>query len=124
MLGKQHISFMHKVLAMLFLFFNCVCTATPVIKAISQDYKQAVSVPLSQLPGAAESEEESQLVVSHVNQLTHFSFAKKHFNHHVDIASERSATLTDIASQRSYITSASLLPKPAYYIFLFRYTLF
>jgi len=125
MLGKQHTGFRHRLLAMLFLFFNCVCTAAPIIKNTSQEYKQAVSLRLAPSPNTAETEEESRLVASsYVHQLTHFSLKKQHSNHLYKQHNNQAASFADSGLLKVFFTSVNSLPRPGYYAFLFRYTLF
>jgi hypothetical protein len=126
MLEKQYTSFRYRSLVILFLFFNCVCTAAPFIKATSENYKQVLPIQLAQSPNTAETEEESRLTgASYVNQLAHFSFRKQrsHFFHNSG-SNINTAILLDIGSEKSYLTPASFLPTPGYYAFLFRYNLF
>lgn len=125
MSGKEHIGLRCRLLGLLFLFFNCICTAAPVIKATSEDYKQAVSLPLAQNANAAESEEESRLAAVYVVQLNHFSFKRQHTNRFYHVSSNYSVRmLSDKGCYQSYTDAASFLLRPAYYIFLFRYKLF
>ena len=121
MLEKLHIGYKHRLLGMLFLLFNCVCTAAPIIKATSEDYKQAVTVRLAQ----SSSEEESRLAVSDAVLLTHFSFKKQHTSRLYNAGSNSAVEpLPHIYGHQPYIATANLLPTPAYYSFLFRYKLF
>lgn len=125
MRGKQHIGLRYRLLALLFLFFNCICTAAPVIKATSEDYKQAVSLRLSQNPNAAESEEESRLAAAYVVQITHFSFKRQHTDRLYNIAGNHPAGILPRRDQRkAYVAATNFLPRPGYYTFLFRYKLF
>lgn len=121
MSAKLHIGFKHRLLGMLFLFFNCVCTAAPVIKATSEDYKQAVSVRLAQ----SYNEEESRLTACDVVLLTHFSFKKQHPNRLYNAGNNSAAgLLSHLHGHQPPIDAAHLLPIPGYYSFLFRYKLF
>lgn len=123
MSGKLHTGFMHKLLGILFLFFNCVCTAAPIIKATSADYKQAVSMRLA--PGATEIEEESRLIASsYVNQSTHFSFRKQYRQRLYQQNNNQILSLLAEDLREHSFASINFLPRPAYYAFLFRYTPF
>lgn len=125
MSGKQHIGLRCRLLGLLFLFFNCICTAAPVIKATSADYKQALSLPLAQNANAAESEEESRLAAVYVVQLNHFSFKRQQADRVYHIGNNHPVRMLSGKDwYQSYTTDASLLPRPAYYAFLFRYKLF
>lgn len=121
--GKQHTGFIHKLLGMLFLFFNCVCTAAPLIKATSQDYKQAVSMRLMQNSNS-ETEDESRLtLVSYVNQRTPFSFRKQGSLYAPD-SKVPTAALQEADVTNPPFASSRFLPPPGYYAFLFQYSLF
>ena len=125
MTGKQHIGLRCRLLGLLFLFFNCICTAAPVIKATSEDYKQAVSLRLSQNPNAAESEEESRLAIAYVVQLTYFSLKRQPTDRLWKMGNNHPAVLLpDMGECKAYIAGTNFLPRPAYYAFLFRYKLF
>ncbi|TKK67208.1 hypothetical protein FC093_15095 [Ilyomonas limi] len=110
------------LLGILFLFFNCVCTAAPVIKITSEDYKQATALQLNQTAGATETEENQLTTSSYVSRFTHFSFRKQHLSHAYNGGSQ--IALANIGWQPSYFPANCFLPAPGYYAFLFRYNLF
>lgn len=125
MLVKQHTSFRCMLLGILFLLLNCVCTAAPVIKITSEDYKQAISLQLIQNTGATETEEESQLITtSYVSQVTPFSVRKQFPCLACNTSSNRLIAPAAFSSQSSYLSARCFLPIPGYYAFLFRYNLF
>ena len=125
MSGKLHTGFMHKLLGILFLFFNCVCTAAPIIKATFADYKQAVSMRLAPGAGTTEIEEESRLIASsYVNQSTHFSFRKQYRQRLYQQNNNQILSLLAEDLREHSFASVNFLPRPAYYAFLFRYTPF
>ncbi len=115
--------FISRMLAILFLFLNCVSVASPAVDITANDYRHAgVSQPANDLnnPGSEE------------NQLPAYSF--KH--HPVRISS---TAANHACKENSYSTSSILpikmglapgmnssyfSPKPAYYNSLFRYKLF
>jgi hypothetical protein len=123
MSAKQHTPFRCMLLGMLFLFFNCVSTAAPVIKITSEDYKQATSLLLTETAG--ETEEESQLTTSkYVSQVAHFSFRKQHLRQAYHTGSNRLVVPAAIGWQSYYLSAKHFVPTPGYYAFLFRYNLF
>jgi hypothetical protein len=124
MLVKQHTGFRCMLLGILFLFFNCVCTAAPVIKITSEDYKQATSLQLNQTAGATETEENQLTTSSYVSRVTHFSFRKQHLSHAYNAGGNNQLAPADISLQSSYLSTKYFLPTPGYYAFLFRYNLF
>ncbi len=123
---KQHSRFKSRLLGLLFLFFNCVCIAAPVVKLSSDDYREATSMQLVHIPNAPETEEENHFTASvYVNQLNHFSF-RKHNGKHVFNESNSIAftSVNDAVGQKFYLSTSNFLPTPGYYVFLFRYNLF
>lgn len=122
---RQHTNYRSMLLGIVFLFFNCVCTAAPVIKITSEDYKQVVALQLPQPAGATETEEESPLTVTlYVSRMAHFSFRQQHPSHAYNTDSNRQIALADIGWQPPYLSATYFLPTPGYYAFLFRYNLF
>lgn len=122
--GKQHTRFKSRLPGLLFLLFNCVCIAAPVVKLTSEEYKEAASIRLVHIPNVPETEEENHFTASvYVNHLNHFSFRKhKHvFNESNSLAF---ALLNDAVGQKFYFSTVNFLPTPGYYAFLFRYNLF
>ncbi len=121
MAGKKHIGFKSRLLAVLFLFFNCVCTAAPVIKNSLDDNKQSLSLRLQNLNNT-ETEEENRLTSSsYINQHSSFSF-RKQTNHIVNEVNHCNEMVLSVKDWRQpSITVADLLPTPRYYSFLFRY---
>jgi hypothetical protein len=122
---KQHINFKSKLLAVLFLFFNCVCTAAPVVKLTGENYKEAVSIRL-QMPNPLGGEEENHASsFGYINHVNHFSVRRHSDNRICNAAiTNASVSLPDIESSVLYIPDASNLPMPGNDAFLFRYTLF
>ncbi|MGN6163469.1 MAG: hypothetical protein ACTHOF_02925, partial [Flavisolibacter sp.] len=99
--------------------------AAPIIKATSIEYKQAVSMRLAQGPGTTEVEEESRLVAcSYVNQSTHFSFRKQYLQRLYQQDDKHILSAVAEAWRGHSFASVNFLPRPAYYVFLFRYTPF
>lgn len=125
MAWKQHENSKGRLLAVLFLFFNCVCTAAPVLKFAGEKAKDAVSTRLVQVPHPLESEEENHAVAGYLNSVHHFS-VRKHFDSRVYNAVNTNSTVSlfAIASLAIYIPDAGNLPMPGNHAFLFRYTLF
>lgn len=110
---------------MLFLLFNCVCTAAPVLKLTGENHEGTVSMQLVQVPGPLENEEENHATAfGYTNHINHFSVKQcDKCVHHVAGASSI-ISFFDIALTKSHIPDSGIFPVPGYYIFLFRYTLF
>jgi hypothetical protein len=126
MLWKQHGNFKSRLLAVLFLFFNCVCTAAPVVKLTCENYEEVVSIRLVQVPSPLEGEEGSHnSALGYINHVHHFS-VRRHSDNHVCNATITNAvvSLSAVESSLLYIPDASHLPVPGNDAFLFRYTLF
>jgi hypothetical protein len=122
MLWKQHGNFKSRLLAVLFLFFNCVCAAVPVVKLTGEGY-QDVSTRLIQVPNPLESEEENHNpALGYINHVHHFSVRRHGDNHVCNMAITNVLSLPAIESSVLYIPGN--LPMPGNYAFLFRYTLF
>lgn len=123
---KLHTVIKSRLLAVLFLFFNCVCTATPVVQFASGHEKEAVSPGLTKTNVPAENEEDVHAPASfYVNHIKRFSVPKqynRHVQHSINAVPAFSFSGHD---PRSMCCSyAGLLPVPGYYSFLFRYKLF
>jgi len=119
---KQHRGFRNRLLAMLFLFFNCVCAAAPVLKLTGENYNDTVSI---QIPGPLENEEENRATSAYINHVNHFSVRKQGARHVYSAVSTNSAISLAVSDlPGTYISSTSILPIPGDRAFLFRYTLF
>jgi hypothetical protein len=121
---SKHSIFKSRLLAIIFLFLNAVCIASPVTKNTADEYQSLISLSFGHDVNTFESEE---------NQLPRASFISRS-------TSRSSVTLKNhICTQNSYrysagsavqkysnssIASSALLQKPGYYACLFRCTLF
>ncbi|MBO9684083.1 MAG: hypothetical protein J7502_15695 [Flavisolibacter sp.] len=124
--GTQHRNFKSQWLAVLFLFFNCICAAAPVLKLTDENHTDAVSIPLVQVPTPLENEEENRAATSgYINHANHFSL-RKHCDKRVDnsLAAKSTVLVPGNDLPTAYIHKAGVLPLPGNYAFLFRYTLF
>lgn len=118
----KHIGFPYRFIGMLLLFFNCVCTATPIIKTASDNYKQFIALQNSD---GAESPEKNHLTdASYYSTTAHFSTKNQHQNFLPKTKCDNDNAGAIAISADSYFTSLIHFPKPAYYLFLFRYNLF
>ncbi|HWI92909.1 MAG TPA: hypothetical protein VNT20_16645 [Flavisolibacter sp.] len=126
--GKQHIGFKSRLLAVLFLFFNCICTAAPIVKLAGEDYADTTSIRLIQIANPLENEEEKHAIFYwHVNQFQYTSVRKIFNNRMYDAALTASIvplSASDVEASNTSIPDASVLPVPGNYAFLFRYSLF
>lgn len=121
MLSKQHRGLRNKVLAVLFLFFNCVCAAAPVLKLAGENDNHTISVA----SGPLENEEENHAASAYINQFPHLSVGKhstRRVGNNVDANSARSLAVVDVPE--TCISNAGFLPIRSNHVFLFRYTLF
>lgn len=125
---KQHIDFKGRLLAVLFLFFNCICTAAPIVKLTGENYPDTISIRLLQVANPLENEEENHAAPYwHVNQFHHTSVRKICNTRVYDAAltgSVVSLSAFDVEVSQTSIPNASVLPVHGNYAFLFRYTLF
>lgn len=123
--AKQHSLFKSRLISLLFLFFNGVCIAAPVVKLTSEEYKEVASISLVHIPNAPETEEENRFSASvYVNQLNHFSFRKHNDQHVFNKSNSIVFSSTCDVDQNFYLSTSNFLPVPGYYAFLFRYNLF
>jgi len=123
MIWKQHRNSKSRLLAVLFLFFNCVCAAAPVAKLTDDNFKDAISVRIG-IP--LENEEEAHFASGYISHTTHFSVGKKNCkqkNHHF-FSNQHSDLIASVESSNTFIYRDSNLPLQGNYAFLFRYTLF
>jgi hypothetical protein len=124
--GKQHRNFKSRLLAVLFLFFNCICTAAPVVKLTGETQADAVSIRLVQVPTPLENEEENRATTSnYINHTNHFS-VRKHCDKRVgnSLAAKSAILFSGNDLPKTCIHEAGNLPLPGNYAFLFRYKLF
>ena len=120
---SKHTMIKSRILAIVFLFLNAVCIASPVLKSTGTDCKQLISLPFGHDANSSEAEE---------NQLTNISFINQHSQ--VSATSKKQTINDDFKvnipvlrfqkHSNSSITVSDFLPKPGYYKFLFLYTLF
>ena len=124
--GTQHRNFKSRLLAVLFLFFNCICTAAPVVKLTDENHADAVAIRLLQVPTPLENEEENRAATSgYINHANHFS-VRKHCDKRVGNSPDAKPTILFSGNDlpKTYIHEAGILPVPGNYAFLFRYKLF
>ncbi|MEO6894570.1 MAG: hypothetical protein ABI136_06000 [Ginsengibacter sp.] len=123
MSASKHSVIKSRMLAIIFLFLNVVCIASPVMKNTADDYNQLISLPFGHDANSAESEE---------NQLPNSSFINYNSQRFILAKNDHCPTnficnVPSPAGQKSnnsYFIPFDLLPKPGYYSFLFLYTLF
>lgn len=120
---SKHHGFKSRMLAIVFVFLNCVCFASPGMKNITDEYQQVIAPQYGYDLNTLGSEE---------NQLPAYSF--KHHPVRISATSNNhtcNKNFYSIASLlpvkkccKSFITASYFLPKPGYYTFLFRFKLF
>ena len=116
---SKHIVFKSRMLAVVFLFLNAVCIASPIVKNNADNHNQLISLPLGQ---NAESEETQLPNSSFINHHAQRSIVLKNLNCNSGFIEKE--PILPAQRRPGTITTSGFLPKPGYYIFLFRYTLF
>ena len=126
MQSKQHTGLKGRFLAMLFLIFNSVCTAAPVLEKTGENYKEDVSIRLVQLPVPVENEEENHATSSGYTNQTNCLCVRKLCERDINylVASSVVNARSAIDPPKVYLNNGPVLPLPGYYAFLFRYNLF
>lgn len=123
---KQHRNFKTNWFAALFLFFNCICTATPVLRVADEHLAGIISTEPVQFPTPLENEEENHAFpLGYTNHVHHFSIRRHGDNRVRDAVVFSSA---DLSSNRQLsinrLPGAHDLPIHGSDAFIFRYTLF
>ena len=124
MLLKKHTGFTYRLIGVLFLFFNCICTAAPVLKTSVETYKNSTA-QLAINTNAIEPEEESRLLNASFEN--HYNFSLRNTQHCSRLKKDSNSNVFELnanAVSKSPFTSQTFLLRPAYYLFLFRYNLF
>jgi hypothetical protein len=119
---KQHTGFKSSVLALLFLFFNCVSVAIPVLHLRTEDSKE-VSQGLVQFPGNMETEEENPATSVYVGHSINFS-VRQHCNNRAVCTNHDQPALPALHHKQFKLPDHHLLPLPGYYASLFLFNLF
>lgn len=123
MSGIKHSVIKSRVLAIIFLFLNAVCIASPVIKNTADDFKQAISLPFGHNAHSSETEESQLPNSSFINYHLKSSVTLK--NHNGDANFNGNVPALSASNWFKYsLTGSDFLPKPGYYNCLFLYTLF
>ena len=121
---SKHSVFKSKVFAIIFLFLNAVCIASPVIKNTADEYQSLISLSFGHDVNTFESEENQLPRSSFISRST--SRSSVTLKNHICTENFNSYS-TGYAVQKysnSSIAASALLQKPGYYTCLFRYTLF
>ena len=118
---SKHSIYRSRLLAVIFLFLNAVCIASPGIKNSADNYNQ-VALQAGQDINAFESEESVVPAASFISQVRRGSLSATDdiYKHNFSCAL---ALPVDKWSHPA-IAQSAFLQKPGYYTFLFRYTLF
>lgn len=126
MQSKQHTGSKGRFLAMVFLIFNSVCTAAPVLKLTGDNYKEDVSIRLVQIPAPMENEEENHPGTSGYTNHTNCLCVRQRCERHISdaVVSSVANVCAAIDPPKVYLNDAPVLPLPGYYAFLFLYNLF
>lgn len=120
---SKHNGFRNRILAIILLFFNCVCVASGSIKNTFEHHNQVMCVQFGNDANNFESEENIVPASSFINRVSTVSVSSK--NHIYNQNFYYNAPVLFCQKWRqSLVTEAGFLLKPRYYCFLFRYSLF
>ena len=110
---------------MLFLFFNCVCTAAPVLEFTAENYKEALSIHLAQGSNPLEGEENHSSAFSYTAHFNQYSI-RRHCEYRIysAVIPHTAVLASAIKSLKISLPDESVLPLPGNDAFLFRYNLF
>ena len=120
---SKHNVIKSRILAVIFVLLNAVSVASPVIKNRADGNKPIISLPFGNAANAFESEENQTVNSSFINHFSRSLVRVKNY-----ICTENVCSHSFVFSIGKWrvpsITTSTFLPKPGYYIFLFRFTLF
>jgi hypothetical protein len=121
MSNLKHFNYKSTLLAIVFGFLNCVCMASPVLKANADCNQELVSLQFGNDLNNIDIEADPISAYSFKINQVNFAAAKfsSHPNPYTDIA-----TNGFISKPLASNFSAYLIPEPGYYSFLFQYSLF
>jgi hypothetical protein len=130
MFVKKHIPFKYKQIGVfIFLLLNCFLTTLPFIKAVAENGQYAVTAAFTSQSGSLqEPEEDSRSIFPEEQQQYHIAVRSKQGVVHVLNKTRPYAALGNNSKDDSALyhsfTSALVVVRPAYYIFLSLYKLF
>lgn len=117
--SKQN-GFRSTMLAIIFLFLNGVCIASPGIKNITDDCQQVIASQPGHDLNNSGSEENQPPAYSFKNYAVQISATPRNYTCNENFYSD-AALLPVTECCKSSMTGRYFLPKPGYYTFLFRY---
>ena len=116
-------NFSKSILVVIFLFLNGICIASPAVKNTADNHTQTASLPLGNDLNNVETGE-NQLPVQSCKQQAALRSVAPANGAGIQTLYNNSAE-PDVQNLLNYYAAPSFfLPRPGYYIFLFRYTLF
>lgn len=122
--AKQHTGFKNSLLAILFLLFNCICVAAPVVRSSAEKESGVVPISLNQFPAPGENEEDSHnTTFTYTNHCPSISERKQDERLQTAVIDPHDL-FVPAANEKWIYNNADGIPLPGYYRFLFRYTLF
>lgn len=120
MTGSKLYNFKSRILAIIFLFLNAVCIATPAIKTAYENEGQSVTIPFINDFNTVESEEEIS-GTSFINNHKGLSSANKS-NSNRSAKNYLQRLVLSVQNRFSpFIKFSAFLPTPHYYTLLFRF---
>lgn len=120
---SNHSSFMRSILAFIFLFLNGICVASPAVKNITDNLTQTSSLQYGYDLNSPETSENHLPAQSFKHQAVRRSVVLANRADITNQLNETEAFFMQGSFPYSY-AGFYFLPRPGYYIFLFRYTLF
>lgn len=120
---SKHNGFRSKMFAVIFLFLNGVCIASPGIKNITDGYQQSVASQSGHELNNSGSEENQLPIYSFKNHAVQISATSRNYAGNENFYGDASL-LPARECCKPFITTSYFLPKPGYYTFLFRFKLF
>jgi hypothetical protein len=123
---KQHRIFKSKLLAVLFLFFNCICTAAPVLKLRDENGTNVFASRTLQAPNPLDNDEETHASTSGYINHVHRISVRRHCDKLIceSLAATSTVLYSGISLPNTHTPNDSILPTPGNAAFLFRYNLF
>jgi hypothetical protein len=122
MKGIKKIKLQFKMIAVLLLLINGLCTAAPAIQAYAFNEESSTGIFANPNSNTIQTEEEQ--ILASVYPTKRNMKAGKIISFLSSPSLPYNNFTLDSESENSYISFSSLLPSPGYYTFLFRYNLF
>lgn len=125
MIQTLHTGIKSRLLAILFLLFNCVCSAAPSVNLNTEKNTAPVSMTLAQTNPLESEEGNASAGFSYINQ-SGYHGPRKPCSRPADQALVYKTLLpfSSVIKEKVYLHETAPLPLPGYYAFLYRFNLF